>query len=29
MLGLSIGYVVKYNLDRRFVFTDTELAQAI
>ena len=29
VLGLSIGYVVKYNLDRRFVFTDTELAQAI
>ena len=28
VLGLSIGYVVKYNLDRRFVFTDTELAQA-
>ena len=26
-LGLSIGYVVKYNLDRRFVFADTELAQ--
>ena len=28
VLGLSIGYVVKYNLDRRFVFTDTKLAQA-
>ena len=28
VLGLSIGYVVKYNLDRRFVFMDTELAQA-
>ena len=28
VLGLSIGYVVKYNLDRRFVFTDTELARA-
>ena len=28
VLGLSVGYVVKYNLDRRFVFTDTELAQA-
>ena len=28
VIGLSIGYVVKYNLDRRFVFTDTELAQA-
>ena len=22
ILGLSVGYVVKYNLDRRFVFTD-------
>jgi putative flippase GtrA len=29
ILGLSIGYVVKYNLDRRFVFTDDTLeAQA-
>ncbi len=28
VLGLSVGYVVKYNLDRHFVFTDTELAQA-
>jgi putative flippase GtrA len=26
VLGLSIGYVVKYNLDRRFVFTDRRLA---
>ena len=26
VLGLSIGYVVKYNLDRRFVFTDRQLA---
>ena len=25
VLGLSVGYVVKYNLDRRFVFTDTRL----
>lgn len=25
ILGLSIGYVVKYNLDRRFVFTDAQL----
>ncbi|KIC45519.1 polysaccharide biosynthesis protein GtrA [Ruegeria sp. ANG-S4] len=25
VLGLSIGYVVKYNLDRRFVFTDSRL----
>tara|TARA_B100001175_G_C19417106_1_gene594182 strand:- start:674 stop:1093 length:420 start_codon:yes stop_codon:yes gene_type:complete len=28
VLGLGIGYVVKYNLDRRYVFIDTELAQA-
>lgn len=28
VLGLSIGYLVKYNLDRHFVFTETELAQA-
>jgi len=26
VLGLSVGYVVKYNLDRRFVFTDRRLA---
>lgn len=26
VIGLSIGYVVKYNLDRRFVFTDRQLA---
>jgi len=25
ILGLSVGYVVKYNLDRRFVFTDRQL----
>ena len=25
VIGLSIGYVVKYQLDRRFVFTDTTL----
>lgn len=25
-LGLSVGYVVKYNLDRRFVFFSTEQA---
>lgn len=25
ILGLSVGYVVKYNLDRRFVFTDQQL----
>lgn len=28
ILGLSVGYVVKYNLDRRFVFTDQQLAAA-
>jgi putative flippase GtrA len=27
IIGLSIGYVVKYNLDRRFVFTDASLTQ--
>ena len=26
ILGLSVGYIVKYNLDRRFVFTDRQLA---
>jgi len=26
ILGLSVGYVMKYNLDRRFVFTDRRLA---
>jgi putative flippase GtrA len=26
ILGLSVGYVVKYNLDRRFVFTSRQLA---
>ncbi|NBB81455.1 MAG: GtrA family protein [Verrucomicrobia bacterium] len=25
VIGLSIGYIVKYNLDRRFVFTDSRL----
>ncbi|MBV6635011.1 MAG: GtrA family protein [Mameliella sp.] len=25
VLGLTIGYVIKYNLDRRFVFTDARL----
>lgn len=25
VIGLAIGYVVKYNLDRRFVFTDRQL----
>lgn len=28
VLGLSVGYVVKYNLDRRFVFTDSRLEPA-
>ena len=27
ILGLTIGYMVKYNLDRRFVFTDAALAR--
>lgn len=29
IIGLSIGYFVKYHLDRRYVFTDSKLAQAI
>lgn len=28
VIGLGIGYVVKYNLDRRFVFTDRQLSAA-
>ena len=28
VIGLAIGYVVKYHLDRRFVFTDATLASA-
>jgi len=28
VIGLSIGYVVKYNLDRRYVFTDRRLEAA-
>ncbi len=28
VIGLTIGYVVKYNLDRRFVFTDQRLKAA-
>lgn len=28
IIGLSIGYVVKYNLDRRYVFTDRRLKAA-
>ncbi|SEP21920.1 GtrA-like protein [Salinihabitans flavidus] len=27
VLGLTVGYVVKYRLDRRFVFTDTMLGR--
>ena len=27
VIGLSIGYVVKYNLDRRYVFSNGRLAQ--
>jgi putative flippase GtrA len=28
IVGLSIGYVVKYNLDRRFVFNDQKMGAA-
>ena len=28
VIGLTVGYVVKYNLDRRFVFTDRQLGGA-
>ena len=27
IIGLSIGYIVKYNLDRRFVFNDSYLGK--
>ena len=27
IIGLVIGYIVKYNLDRRFVFTNAQLVQ--
>jgi putative flippase GtrA len=27
IVGLCIGYVVKYQLDRRFVFTDAKLQE--
>lgn len=27
IIGLAIGYIVKYNLDRRFVFTDAVLSR--
>lgn len=26
VIGLSVGYIIKYNLDRRFVFNDSRLA---
>ena len=29
ILGLTIGYVVKYNLDRRFVFTDAQMKHGV
>jgi putative flippase GtrA len=29
IVGLSIGYAVKYNLDRRFVFVDQQLMVSI
>ncbi len=29
VLGLAVGYVVKYRLDRRFVFTDAVLGQPV
>lgn len=28
ILGLGVGYIVKYNLDRKFVFTDSHLRAA-
>lgn len=28
VIGLMVGYVIKYNLDRRFVFTDARLGGA-
>lgn len=27
VIGLAVGYIVKYNLDRRFVFTDAALTK--
>jgi putative flippase GtrA len=29
VLGLTVGYIVKFKLDRRFVFTDAQLAHGI
>ena len=29
VIGLTVGYVIKYNLDRRFVFTDARLRSTI
>lgn len=28
VLGLSVGYIVKYKLDRKFVFTDSQMQAA-
>lgn len=28
LIGLTIGYIIKYNLDRRFVFTNQQLSAA-
>ena len=27
IIGLGVGYLIKYHLDRRYVFTDTRLAK--
>ena len=29
LIGLAVGYVVKYQLDRRFVFTDARLRRSV
>lgn len=29
VLGLAVGYIVKYKLDRRFVFTDSRLSAPV
>ncbi len=29
VIGLGVGYVIKYQLDRRFVFTDSRLRQGM
>jgi putative flippase GtrA len=28
IIGLTVGYIVKYNLDRRFVFTNSKMVQS-